>query len=309
MSKKTTTFFSIFFILLVTALCVFLIFKFSEKENPMKNFKSANQPRTTSPVRTVIAEALKLQDFIITNGEIETQSSIEVFPSIGGKVVQMNISLGSPVKKGDVLAYIDPSEAGTYYVKSPVIAPISGSIITSPVKAGQKVSISSVITKIGDIDNLQIRAKIPERHISELKIGQKADIKLQAYPDIIFSASVVKISPVVDPATRTKEILLNFDQKDSRINAGMFANLTLYTTVYEGLIAIEQEALINIGDDYYLYVVKEDNTVERRLVTLGRNVDGYYQITSGINAGEEIVVEGMLTLYDGATVNIINEWE
>lgn len=307
MSKKTTTFFSIFFILLVTALCVFLIFKFSEKENPMKNFKSANQPRTTSPVRTVIAEALKLQDFIITNGEIETQSSIEVFPSIGGKVVQMNISLGSPVKKGDVLAYIDPSEAGTYYVKSPVIAPISGSIITSPVKAGQKVSISSVITKIGDIDNLQIRAKIPERHISELKIGQKADIKLQAYPDIIFSASVVKISPVVDPATRTKEILLNFDQKDSRINAGMFANLTLYTTVYEGLIAIEQEALINIGDDYYLYVVKEDNTVERRLVTLGRNVDGYYQITSGINAGEEIVVEGMLTLYDGATVNIINE--
>lgn len=307
MSKKTTTFFSIFFILLVTALCVFLIFKFSEKENPMKNFKSANQPRTTSPVRTVIAEALKLQDFIITNGEIETQSSIEVFPSIGGKVVQMNISLGSPVKKGDVLAYIDPSEAGTYYVKSPVIAPISGSIITSPVKAGQKVSISSVITKIGDIDNLQIRAKIPERHISELKIGQKADIKLQAYPDIIFSASVVKISPVVDPATRTKEILLNFDQKDSRINAGMFANLTLYTTVYEGLIAIEQEALINIGDDYYLYVVKEDNTVERRLVTLGKNVDGYYQITSGINAGEEIVVEGMLTLYDGATVNIINE--
>ena len=56
----------------------------------------------------------------------------------------MRVSLGSPVKAGDIIAYIDPSEPGSYYAKSPVTAPIDGSIITSPVKIGQKVSMNSV---------------------------------------------------------------------------------------------------------------------------------------------------------------------
>lgn len=305
MSKKRLTFFIILVAIIVTIASVILIQKTNKKENPMLNFKSANQPRMTTPVRTVKAALQDLQAFVITNGEIETQSSIEVFPSIGGKVVKMNVSLGSPVKKGDVIAYIDPSEAGTYYVQSPVIAPISGSVITSPVKTGQKVAVSSVITKIGDIDNLQVRARIPERHVSELKIGQKAEIKLEAYPDVIFFASIVRISPVVDPATRTKEIILNFDNNDPRINAGMFANLKLYTTVHSGFIAIKQDAIVSVGDDFFLYVVKEENKVEKRKVTLGKTIDGFQQITSGIEIGEEIVVEGMLTLYDGATVNIL----
>ena len=85
-------------------------------------------------VRTMTAKNTRLTDFVITNGEIETQTAIEVFPSIGGKVVEMKVSLGSPVKQGDIIAYIDPSEPGSYYAKSPVIAPISGSIISSPVK-------------------------------------------------------------------------------------------------------------------------------------------------------------------------------
>ena len=65
-------------------------------------------------VSTVKAEALILKDFVLTNGEDETQVSVDVFPYIGGKVVQMKVSLGSSVNKGDVIAYIDPSEAGSY---------------------------------------------------------------------------------------------------------------------------------------------------------------------------------------------------
>lgn len=179
--------------------------------------------QTITPVRTVVADEVILQDYVITSGDIQTQTSIEVFPSIGGTVVQMNVSLGSPVKKGDIIGYIDPSEPGSYYAKSPITCPISGSILTAPSTPGQKVQVSSVITKIGDIENLQISAKIPERYVAELAVGQKAEIKLEAYPDVSFSASVVRISPVVDSSTRTKEIILNFDQKDSRVNAGMFA--------------------------------------------------------------------------------------
>lgn len=257
-------------------------------------------------VSTVRAEASILKDFVITNGEVETQVSVDVFPSIGGKVVEMKVSLGSSVNKGDIIAYIDPSEAGSYYVNSPVTAPISGSILTSTVKVGQRVTASSVIAKIGDISNLQVTAKVPERYVAYLKEGQKAQITFQAYGDQIFDASVYRISPVVDPATRTKEIILHFDQDYPQINAGMFAEVKLFTVDYSGYPAIQQDALTENGDEYYLYIVKEDSSVTKRKVLRGKNVDGYVQIIEGLSIGEVVVTEGMLTLYEGAKVRDIS---
>ena len=308
-NKKTiTTWVIIILVIAITAIGIFVVNKSKDNKKggmPMMGGGGRYVPSATS-VRTVVAENSVLHDYVVTNGEIETQKSIEVFPSIGGKVVEMKVSLGSPVKAGDVIAYIDPSEPGSYYAKSPVTAPISGSIITSPVKTGQKVSMSSVITKIGDIENLQVTAKIPERYIGDLHIGQKAEVSLKAYPEDIFYASVVRISPVVDPVSRTKEIILNFDKKYEKVNAGMFAKVKLFTLDYEGYPAIKQDAFVNNNDEYYLFVVKPDSKVEKRKVVRGKNVDGYYQVLDGVKPGEIVVVEGMLTLYEGAEVKDIS---
>ena len=254
MSRKrfSTTAIIVILLLAVTAGGVFLINSSAKKKKAAAGgaggfggFGGGRAPQTATAVRTTVAKNQTITDFVYTNGEIETQKSIEVFPSIGGKVVEMHVSLGSSVKQGDVIAYIDPSEPGSYYAKSPVIAPIDGSIITSPVKIGQKVSMSSVITKIGDINNLQITAKVPERYVADIAIGQKAEITLQAYGEEKFIASVVRISPVVDPSTRTKEIILNFDKHyDERINAGMFAKVKLYTEDYSGAVVMPSDALV-----------------------------------------------------------------
>lgn len=260
---------------------------------------------TVTSVKTLTAIPETMHDFVNTNGNIETQRSIEVYPSISGKVVQVNVSLGSQVKAGDIIAYVDPSAAGVNYKWSPVTAPISGSIISSPVKIGQTISAGTVVAKIGDIDNLQISASVPERYVGNLKPGLKAEVVLQAYDGVVFNATVVRVSPILDAASRTKEVILNFDKKDSRINAGMFAKVKLYTVDYPNSISIPQDAIVTVKTDSYLYVVKGDDTVEKRLVTLGKNVNGYYQITSGINAGDKVVTAGMLTLTDGAKVKDI----
>ena len=311
MSRKrsSTTVIIVIVILAITAACVFLINASSKKKNggaggpgAFAGFGGGRGQQTATAVRTTVAKNQTLTDFVLTNGEIETQKSIEVFPSIGGKVVEMKVSLGSPVKAGDVIAYIDPSEPGSYYAKSPVTAPIDGSIITSPVKIGQKVSANSVITKIGDINNLQITAKVPERYVADIAIGQKAEITLQAYGEEKFIASVVRISPVVDPSTRTKEIILNFDKKYDKVNAGMFARVKLFTIDFGGYPVIQQDAFVENSDEYYLYVVKDDSTVTKRKVKRGKSIDGYNQVIEGLNAGEVVVLEGMLSLYEGAKV-------
>ena len=310
MSKKTTTTVIVLIILIaVTAGAVFFINKSAKNKNQSAGGFGGGfgrGPQTATAVRTVIAKNRTITDFVYTNGEIETQKSIEVFPSIGGKVVDMRVSLGSPVKAGDIIAYIDPSEPGSYYAKSPVTAPIDGSIITSPVKIGQKVSMNSVITKIGDIGNLQITSKVPERYVADIAIGQKAEITLQAYGEEKFMASVVRISPVVDPATRTKEIILNFDKKYDKVNAGMFARVKLFTIDYGGYPVIQQDAFVENSDEYYLYVVNEDSTVTKRKVVRGKNIDGFFQVTEGIKDGDVIVLEGMLSLYEGAKIKDIS---
>ena len=213
--------------------------------------------------------------------------------------------LGSHVNKGDVIAKVDPSEPGTKYALSPVEAPISGSIVSSPSKVGAKVSTSTAITMIGDIENLQISAPVPERYVAELKPGLKAEVTLEAYPGVIFSATVSRVSPVVDAATRTKEIILNFDKKDSRINAGMFAKVKLYTSKYAGCIAVQKDSIVSQNDNSYLFVVNDDGTVSKRTVKTGKTVDNLIQITDNLMTGERVVVEGMLSVSDGARVNDI----
>ena len=259
---------------------------------------------TVFTVRSVEAKNAVLEDYVITNGEVESQSAVEVFPSMGGKVAQINVMLGSHVNRGDVIAKVDPSEPGTKYALSPVEAPISGSIVSSPLKVGTTVTTNSAVTMIGDIDNLQITCSIPERYVAELKTGLQAEVFLEAYPDAVFTATVSRVSPVVDSSTRTKEIILNFNRKDSRVNAGMFAKVKLYTTKYSGQLVVPSDSVV-LNDDgsAYLFVVNDNSTVSRREVKTGKSVDSMIQVTDNLMPGEKVVYEGMLSLSEGAKVN------
>lgn len=302
--------------LIVTVAAVLLTVAAVVIINATKNTENAGGPgkggargrggtgNTIFTVRSAEAVKKTLNDYVITNGEVESQSAVEVFPSMGGKVQQINVLLGSQVKKGDVIAKIDPSEPGTKYALSPVEAPISGSIVSTPLKVGTKVTTNSAVTMIGDIDNLQISASVPERYVSELKTGLKAEITVEAYPDVIFMATVSRVSPVVDAATRTKQVIMNFDKKDSRVNAGMFAKVKLYTSKYSGKLVVPSDAIITNDDDVsYLFVVNDDYTVSIRTVKTGKAIDGMIQVTDNLMAGERVVYEGMLSLSDGANVN------
>ena len=268
---------------------------------------------TVVSVKTQKAQKSVLHDYVNTNGEIEPQSSISVYPDNGGTVVKVLVSLGSAVKKGEVIARIDPSVPGVQYALSPVTAPVAGTITKTPLKVGSKVSTSSEITVIGDVQNLQISASIPERYVSSLRTGLKANVILEAYPDVIFNATVIKVSPVVDSSSRTKEVILNFDKYDSRINAGMFAKVKLYTQDYKGSVVVPESCIITNNGKNYVFTVNEDGqSVSRKFVDLGKTVDNMTQLLNGVNEGESVVTEGMRILADGSKIRditngVINE--
>ena len=256
-------------------------------------------------VRTMTAEITTLHGYVNTNGEVESQNSVSVYPDMGGKVISTSVMLGSSVKKNDIIAYVDPSEPGTNYRSSPVYAPISGTVISTPLKNGKKVTTSTAIAIIGDINNLQVTANVPERYVAVLKKGLKAEVSVEAYPGVIFEATVSRVSPVVDATTRTKEVILTFDRHDERINAGMFAKVKLYTEDYSGAVVMLSDALVQNGDDFFAYIVNssgDSETVSKVKVEKGKTVDGYVQILSGVKAGDKVVIQGMTSLGDGSKI-------
>lgn len=292
--------------LVLCAAIILWAFTFGKKKDSAPKGKGRGGGNTEFSVITQVVHEETLHGFISANGEIESQNSVSVFPDTSGKVISTEVMLGSTVKRGQLIAYIDPSRPGERYNSSPVYAPISGSIISVPVKNGTTVSTTSAITQIGDISNLQITAYIPERYVSFLRTGLKAQVSVEAYPDVLFDATVTRVSPVVDSISRTKQIILHFDKRDSRINAGMFAKLILFTKDYSGAVTMPAQSLVTYNDKFFAYVVKGDSTVERREVTLGENVSGTVQIISGLKEGERVVIQGQTSLSDGAKIKDIS---
>jgi len=255
-----------------------------------------------------------LRKFIELNGNVRAEKSMSVYPIMAGKIAGTNIRLGSKVKKGAVIAYVDPSVPGSRFALNEVIAPISGTVISTPLKAGTRVDTETAVTTIGDLSNLQIVANIPERYVSFLKKGLQADVFLEAYPEQQFSAVVSEVSPVLDESTRTKEVTLSFTKPDSRINAGMFASMKLYLKKYAKTLSVPTSCILEKAGEKYVYVILDDepNVVHTAQIKVGEEIQDRTVVSMATPDMEKavaeskvkVVVQGFETLQDGSNVNV-----
>lgn len=278
----------------------------SEEENSQKELVQA--------VRVEKLEAGNLRKFIELNGNIRAEKSMNVYPVVAGKITGTPVHLGSAVKKGDVVAYVDPSVPGSRYSLNEVVSPINGTVISIPLKEGTRVDTETAVAIIGDLSNLQIIAYIPERYVSNLKTGLEADILLEAYPEECFSALVTEVSPVIDEASRTKEVVLSFAKRDSRINAGMFAGIKLYLKDFNNVFSVPTSCIVEKNGEKYIYLVEALNENEKscsvrfeKIIT-GEEINNLTIVSfieTGKNyEGSKVITEGFETLQNGSLVNI-----
>jgi membrane fusion protein, multidrug efflux system len=246
-----------------------------------------------------------LQEYLLMNGNVKADNTISVYPDIGGKLIEVPVTLGTYVKRGQTIAEVDPSTPGTIYTKSPVVAPIEGYITSLPLTQGTTVSTSTAIARIGNIKKLQIEAQVPERDIGVLRNGLTADVTLEAYKNETFSAHIFRISPIVDETSRTKEIYYLFDTTDQRINAGMYVRLKLNTILHKNVVVVPVDAIVTESGKTYVYVLNSNQTVSKAEIETGITVDGKTEVLKGLSEGNQIVVNGIQALNDGASVHDI----
>ena len=271
--------------------------------------EAAAKEKTVYSVRTAPAQKQTLHAYLDVNGDIVAAQQADVFPDVSGKLASVRVSLGSYVHKGDIIAEVDPSRPGTAYMNSPVYAPISGIVSKTPLSVGMTVSTNTSITLISVNENLEITARIPEREIAGLETGLKAEVSLQAYPGETISATVSRVSPVLDSASRTKLINLKIDKNDDRINAGMYARIRINTRSYPDVLTVPAEAVINNRGTAMVYVVQQDEAglpvATRREVICGVTLQGWTEIRSGLGEGEAVIVQGQQLLAGGEHLRVI----
>ena len=277
---------------------------------PKRKMEMPPVEKTVYPVQLETVQKSDLQEYLSLSGNVKADNTISVFPDMAGKLVNVPVTLGSYVKKGQVIAEVDPSVPGSVYAKSPVYAPIEGYITSLPLTPGTTVSTSTEIARIGNIKNLQIESKVPEGKIGVLKNNLTAEISLEAYKNETFPAHIFRISPIVDETSRTKEVYFLFDTNDSRINAGMYVRIKLNTILHKNIISVPSDCIVTESGKKYIYVASSQNeklAVEKRGIEEGVTVDARTEITAGLSENEEIVVSGMQVLSDGAEVRDVNK--
>ncbi len=181
-------------------------------------------------------------------------------------------------------------------------APISGTIAQRYMDKGDYASLNKPFVKIVDMDVVKVVAKVSERDISSIKIGQKAIIKPDAYAGQKFIGIVKKLSPIIDRDSQTCDIEIEAQNPNQRLKPGMFARIEL--TVSESKVApvVPIEAIQKIGDETYVFVA-DDDKASKRIVSTGISDGISTEIISGINAGDKIIITGLTNLQDGSPIS------
>ena len=277
-----------------------------------KNKKAEEEVETLFAVNVQKMTPGNLDDYLEFGGDVESSSSVSVYPDMAGKISSIQINVGDMVSRDQVLAYVDASRPGMSYSASPVKAPISGRVTSFSPSVGTMVSQSVGIAQIAKTDELEIKISIAERFVSRIANGQSAVARFDAYPGVDFAAKVVEVSPVLDTTTRTMTAKLKLDPVDPRIKVGMYAKIRLVTESKQNAIVVPSTAIVTREGKPYVFIVSQQKTdkeparVKLTAITQGITVDNKTEISQGISAGDLLIVKGQALLNDGSGVNILN---
>jgi cobalt-zinc-cadmium efflux system membrane fusion protein len=210
------------------------------------------------------------------------------------KVAEANLNAAE--KKLHVLGFTEAEVraiAETHQINPTItlFAPITGKIIQNTAVLGGIIDQSTEILTILDPRVLWVDAEIYERDIARVKIGQDVEISVPAYPADRFAGTVSYISDVLKESTRTITVRTEVENKDYKLKPGMFAKIRISVDHQTQALVLPEEAVLDDQDNKMIFIQKDGKFIPR-LVDIGIRDDGYLEILSGVQPGDEVVTRG-----------------
>lgn len=187
---------------------------------------------------------------------------------------------------------------------SSISAPFAGKIARRKVELGEFVQPGTELVELVSLDPLEAIFNLTELDSERVKLGQRVEIRVGAFPNRAFDGVVIFVAPTVDPATRTLRIKAEVDNADRLLRPGLFARVSLGVARRENVLMVPAEALLQRVGGVSVYRVVEGDRVERVPVETGASEGGFVEVRGGIRAGDVVVRRGHGGLADGMVVNV-----
>ena len=183
---------------------------------------------------------------------------------------------------------------------SPIIevrAPVAGTIIEQNVTnaAGVKsLDNSPNLFTIADLSHVWVLCDVYENNLSEIHLGDRASIQLNAYPDRHLEGRVSNISSLLDPATRSVKVRVDLPNAAGLLRPNMFATVNFTSQSTQSRMAVPVGAILRLQDRDWVYVKGNDKEFKRTEVqALPAGAGGVQEILSGVRPGDRVVANAL----------------
>ncbi len=173
----------------------------------------------------------------------------------------------------------------------PVAAPAGGQVVEKMAIQGARVAAGEPLYRLVDFSHVWVIAVIYEQDLPMVRVGQTAEVELDAFPGERFMGEVSFIYPTLTAATRTAKVRVELDNPDGKLKANMFAVVQLSADMARGeILSVPDSAILDTGKRQTVLVERGEGRYEPREVKVGRRADGYVEILKGVATDEKVVV-------------------
>jgi membrane fusion protein, copper/silver efflux system len=166
-------------------------------------------------------------------------------------------------------------------------SPASGYVIEKQAIRGMHVTAGQTLYRIADLSSVWIEADVYEREMPLARVGQRATVRLDAYPGESFDGRAIYIYPFVDENTRTVKVRFAFANPRVRLKPGMYASVQLQGGGAIGLM-VPSNAVLDSGTEQVVFVAQGDGVFTPRPVKIGQRLGDRIEILGGLEEGEQV---------------------
>jgi membrane fusion protein (multidrug efflux system) len=260
--------------------------------------KKEEQLDLATPVAVSTAKNDSITESLVLNGEVVSKMEVNIYSTVNGKIQKKMVEEGDKVKEDDVLAYVDRSEAGMTYVPTPVESTIDGIVKEVFVDLGDYITPQVPLFQIVDMEEVEVVVNVPEKYIAKIREGLFSEIALVAYPERQFYGRVKKISPALDPASRTLETRVLVQNKNYLVKPGMYGEVRIVLRKKENAIVIPISAVIE-RDGRNVVFIEEDGLAKQVEPVFDITEGDRISVSEGIEKEQRVIVTGQHNVSTG----------
>ncbi len=188
-----------------------------------------------------------------------------------------------------------------------ITAPISGIITKRNIKKGNLIQLNTQVYEIVDFDSLQAVINVPEYKWRLFKKGLDVNFRFTGIEQAIVG-SVIRVDPIVDSATGTFKVVMDIDKSQelaSNLRPGLFGKTEIVLDKREHTLLVSKNAVVREDENAYVYQVNDDNSVTKRILVIGYEMDDDLEVLSGIEVDVQVVTTGKNNVSEESTVEVI----